>query len=418
MSRELRNNKPRFKLTSLSKKKRFLFVIGLTCPFPGAGWWRLFNFAKWFRRMGHKCYVLSSFSPRSINCPKVLREEGIYIYNVLPSIMLNNPFFMILNNILAFIVSIPFFLLTKPDVVIISIPPVNQFFSTFILSRCMRCKLVIDYRDEFEDYLAMRTEKWSFFYRFLKEFLTYFYRKATIVVSVTPAVAKGLVKRGIYNVKVIHDGVDTTIFRPFDQSKVRVEFNVPQESFVIAYLGIIYKPYRVDIVIKALKKLNHKNPKQKYLLILVGGGKVESILNLARNLGISDSVKYFGVIKNPAKIAKILSSADCGIIPYDDNPLWQKTYSTKLFEYCAVGLPVIGTVHENSALASIIKANKMGLITPPLDVEKLAMVLEMLSSNKKLRAKMRSNALCFSQKYDKKRLAMDLLKTILRRNQH
>jgi len=397
---------------SLSKQKRFLFVIGFTCPFPGAGWWRLLNFAKQFQQMGHKCYVLSSFSPRSINCPKVLKKEEVYIYNVLPSIMLNNPFFIIFNNVLAFIVSIPFFLLTKPDIVIISIPPADQLFSTFILSRYMQCKFVIDYRDEFEDYLEMQTEKWRFFYRFLKRLLTYFYRKATIVVPVTPSVAKSLMKRGIYNVKVIHDGVDTTIFRPYVKSKVRAEFNIPQESFVIAYLGNIYKPYRVDLVIRALKKLNHENAKQKYMLILMGGGDVQSISNLARELGISVSVKYFGVIKNPAKIAKILSSADCGIIPYDDNPLWQKTYSTKLFEYCAVGLPVIGTVHENSALASIIKTNKLGLVAPPLDIEKLTMVLETLSSNKKLRVKMGLNAQYFSRKYDKKKLAMNLLKTI------
>jgi glycosyltransferase involved in cell wall biosynthesis len=280
----------------------------------------------------------------------------------------------------------------------------------------MRRKIIIDYRDEFEDYLIMNTRKWGFFYRSLKRFLTNLYRNATLVTPVTPAVAENLKRRGIHNVKVICDGVDTKIFQPSNKNKMRSEFHLPQESFVIAYLGNIYKPYRVDIVIRALKKLNEKDLKRKYLLILAGGGDVKSVLNLASNLGISDSVKYFGVIKNPTEIAKILSSADCGIIPYDDNPLWQKTYSTKLFEYCAVGLPVVGTVHENSALAAAIKVNKMGLIIPPINSDALASSLETLSADKELRIKMSLSALQFARTYDKEGLARDLLDTIENRH--
>jgi len=276
----------------------------------------------------------------------------------------------------------------------------------------MRRKIIIDYRDEFEDYLIMNTKKWGFFYRSLKRFLTNLYRNATLVTPVTPAIAENLKRRGIHNLKVIYDGVDTKIFQPSNKNKMRSEFHLPQESFVLAYLGSIYEPYRVDIVIRALKKLNEKDLKRKYLLILAGYGDVKSVLNLASSLRISDSVKYFGVVKNPTEIAKILSSADCGIIPYDDNPLWQKTYSTKLFEYCAVGLPVVGTVHENSALATAIKVNKMGLIIPPINSDALASSLETLSADKELRIKMSLSALQFARTYDKEGLARDLLDTI------
>jgi glycosyltransferase involved in cell wall biosynthesis len=396
----------------LNRKKRFLFVMGFTCPFPGAGWWRIFYFARHFKEKGHKSYILSCISPGTLNSPRVVRKENINIYNMIPSIQLNKPFFLFLNNIFALIAIFPFFLLIRPNVVIISVPPADQLIPLFILSKIMRCKLVIDYRDEFEDYLIMHTRKWSFFYRFLKKILSYLYRNAALVTPVTPAIAENLKRRGICNVKVIYDGVDTTIFQPFNKSKMRSEFHLPQDSFVIAYLGNVYNPYRVDIVIRALKKLNEKDPKRKYLLVLVGGGDVKSVLNLARSLEISDSVKYFGVIKNPTEITKILSSADCGIIPYDDNPLWQKTYSTKLFEYCAIGLPVIATVHEDSALAVVIKTNKMGLITPPINSDALAFSLETLSADKESSTKMSLSALQFARTYDKEELARDLLEAI------
>ncbi|MGD0204348.1 MAG: glycosyltransferase family 4 protein [Candidatus Bathyarchaeia archaeon] len=399
-------------MSSVTKTKSFLFIIGFTCPFPGAGWWRIFNFARHFGEKDYKCCVLSCFSLSTIDSPKVVRNEQVYIYNVLPCIEVNNPFILFLNNILASIASIPSFLFFRPSAVIISVPPPDQLVPIFLLSKIMRRKIIIDYRDEFEDYLIMNTRKWGFFYRFFKKFLTSLYRNAAMVTPVTPAVAEDLKRRGVHNVKVTYDGVDTKIFQPYNKSKMRSEFHLPQDSFVIAYIGNIYKPYRVDVVIRALKQLNEKNPKRKYLLILAGGGDMKSVLDLANNLGISDSVKYFGVIKNPTEIAKILSSADCGIIPYDDNPLWQKTYSTKLFEYCAVGLPVMATVHENSALATAIKANHIGLITPPINSDDLATAIEILNIDKDSRLKMSSSALQFARTYDKDKLARDLLETI------
>ena len=395
-----------------NRKKRFLFVIGRTCPFPGAGWWRISYFARHFNEKHHECCVLSTFSPSNTSSTKVVRNEEICIYNLLPYIMLNNPFVLLLNNILALIASVPFLFSFRPGVIIISVPPADQLLPVFLLSKTMRRKIIIDYRDEFEDFLIMNTRKWGFFYRFFKRFLTSLYRNAAMVTPVTPAVAENLKLRGIHNVKVIYDGVDTKIFQPYNKSKMRSEFHLPQDSFVIAYIGNVYKPYRVDVIIRALKKLEEKDTKRKYLLILAGGGDVKNVLNLAVNLGISDSVKYFGVIENPTKIAKILSSADCGIIPYDDNPLWQQTYSTKLFEYCAVGLPVVATVHGNSALASAIKKHEIGLIVPPIDSEKLASSLEILSTDKESWIKMSSSALQFARKYDKEKLAEDLLETI------
>lgn len=399
---------------SQNKKKRFLFVMGFTCPFPGAAWWRIFHFARYFSEKDYQCYVLSCFSLSTIKSPKVVRKENTYIHNMLPYVGLNNPFFIFLNGILASITSIPFFFSTRPSSVMISVPPADQLMPLFILSKIMRCKLVIDYRDEFEDYLIMQAGKWGFFYRLLRRFLPYLYRNATLVTPVTPAVAEGLKKRGIYNVKVVYDGVDTEIFQPFNKSKMRSEFHLPQNSFIVSYLGNIYKPYRVDVIIRALKKLEEKDTKRKYLLILAGGGDVKSVLNLAINLGISDSVRYFGAIEDPTKVAKIFSSADCGIIPYDDNPLWQKTYSTKLFEYCAVGLPVVATVHENSALANIIEANRMGLIIPPTNSDALVSSLETLSADEEFRIQMSLSALQFARTYDKAKLARDLLETLER----
>jgi glycosyltransferase involved in cell wall biosynthesis len=396
----------------INKTKSFLFIIGFTCPFPGAGWWRIFYFAKYLKSMGYESRILSCFSPLSFNVKKIVKEDDINIYNIIPYIPLNNPFMLCINSFFALITSFLFFVLFRPSSVLISVPPADQLMPVLMLSKIIKCKLIIDYRDEFEEYQIMHAGRWSFFYRLLKRIFPHFYKKATLITTVTPAVAENLNKKGIHNIEVIYDGVDTKIFRPLNRSEIRRELQLPQDSFIIVYLGNIYDPYRVDIVVKALKKLKEKEHRQKYLLLLVGGGNIKSILDLANNLGISDSVKYFGIIKNPIEVVKILNSADCGVIPYDDNPLWQRTYSTKLFEYCAVGLPVIVTVHENSALANIVRTNRVGLVVPPINVDALASSLETLSNDKELRDKMSLSALLFAQAYDREKLVKKLLETI------
>ena len=401
------------------KKKRFLFVMGYTCPFPGAGWWRIFNFAKNFRDQGHECIVISGFSYNSFNfrsstfnSPKILQKNGIRIYNIIPYIEFENPLSMAINNALAAITLLPFLLISKANVVFISIPPIDQFIPVFFFSKLLRRKIVVDYRDELEDFSIERARNFAFFYRFLKVILSKIYTKATLVTPVTPAVEDGLKKRGLRNIKVIFDGVDTTIFKPFNRSRERLEFSISKDTFVIAFIGNVYSTYRVDIVVKALKKMKDQNSECNYLFIFAGGGDVKSVLNLALSLGIVDMVKYFGVIKNPVEVAKFLSLADCGVIPYDDNPLWQKTYSTKLFEYCAVGLPVIATAQENSALANLIKEHKLGLVAPPVDIDKLALTIAKLSSNPDLEVEMRSSALKFAQRHDKKEISKDLINAI------
>ncbi|MHA1833213.1 MAG: glycosyltransferase family 4 protein [Candidatus Baldrarchaeia archaeon] len=401
--------------TNLSDKKRVLFVMGFTCPYPGAGWRRVFNFAKYFTKKGHECYILSSVSPRSINSPKIVREKNIPIYNVIPSIMVNNPLLLFLNNILAFVASIPFFLVIKPHVVIISLPPARQFLSTFILSKVIKSKLVVDYRDEFEDYLVLYGKKWRRFYLLLKKVLSWLYRRSHLITPVTPAVAESLKQRGVLNVRVIHDGVDTSVFKPWNRNKVRSAIGLSKDVFQIVYLGNVYSPYRLDIVVEALRILKEKGKegRNKYMLIIVGGGDIKRILDYASNIDVKEMVNYVGRFNNPIEIAKILSAADVGIIPYDDNPLWKKTLSTKLFEYCACALPVIAMVTKDSILASYIKENQIGFVVPPLDSKSLANSIESMYDEPRLRSIISSNALRFAEKYDKKKIAEELLSYVL-----
>lgn len=399
-------------------KKRFLFVIGITCPFPGAGWNRISYLARYFMENGVDCSVLSTFSPSNIRQKKICVSKNIQIYNVVPQISVENPFFLILNNIVAFIFSLPFFLLKKPDVVVISVFPANQLIAVFWLSKILRTKLIIDYRDEIEDHWILYGKRWKSFYLLIKKVFSRIYSNSYLITPTTIAVADNLVQRGVHNIHIVADGADTTIFKPLDKGKMRNRLNIPKNIFVIVFLGYIYHAYRVDIVVKTLKLLKEKNQRNEseYLLLIVGGGEINKLLKYADNLGVSNMVRYVGLVKDALEVVKVINAADVGIIPYDDNPLWKRMYPTKLFEYTACGLPVIGTVYEDSILAEYLRKHSIGITVPPLDIDSLAEAIEHIRNILKNQSEFSSKALSFARRYDKARIAEELLSRILKDN--
>jgi len=395
------------------QRRELLFVLDVPCPSPGSDWRRVSGFANSFLEEGWKCRVLSTFSPSRghIGSMKVLKMGKLTVYNVVPSIRINNSL-LLLNNLIAFLPCLAILLLVKPDAVIVSIPSANQLLALFILCKLLGIKLVIDYRDEFEEYQLSYKIGWMFWNRLLRNFLLAIYRHSDLTITVTSAVAEGLKLRGIRNVRVVHDGVDTHTFRPMCRSEARRILRIQEDCFVIIYLGYVYYAYRLDTVLEALILLARKTKENKYLLLILGGGDVQRIRRYSHSLGVENAVRYIGPIKDATSVARILSAADVGIIPYDDNPLLKKTLSAKLFEYCACGLPVIATVPDGSILEKYIRKYSLGIAVPSLNSQALSRAIEHIESRLRAGDALRLNVVSFARTYDKKKIAKRLLSYI------
>ena len=113
------------------------------------------------------------------------------------------------------------------------------------------------------------------------------------------------------------------------------------------------------------------------------------------------------------KVDELIAEADVGLIPFDDNFLWKNAFTTKFFEYCACGLPVIATVYEDSLLAKLIKEHDIGLVTPPLDEEKLAEAIYWVYKNKAFReASGKKARLLVEKHFDRIKLSINFLEVI------
>jgi len=393
-------------------KLRVLFFLHSPNPFPGASWTRIEFFAEYLRKKGYKVAIAGSFSLFTLNKAGSVKWNGIRILNITPILMIQNLFSLMLNIVSSLVTSIPILILLRPEVVIISVPNGETGLGSYAMAKLFRIKkIVIDYRDEWEDYsinnASSRIYKRSC--QYLKTVMTKCYMKSDFVITVTEPLAKSLHSRGIANVKIITNGADCNVFKPNGKEILRNKMGFNKNDFIIVYTGFIGAYYRLDVVIKALKIIIDKIPSVK--LLLVGcGSDVEGVLNLANRIGLQNSVFYLGAKIDKMELGEILSASDVGIIPRDANPLWNNALPAKSLEYFACGLPVLATVHGDSLVARLIDENKIGLYSEPENVDALADTIEKIyNDNIFISDAGKRAALLIQERFDRNKIAEDFL---------
>jgi len=391
---------------------KIVFFLGLPNPFPGAGWTRISFFARFFRRKGHKVYILGAFTPRSFNKAQSKNVDGVNIFNLTPMTVLYSPLTLMFNVLSSIITLVPVVLALKPEMMIISVPNGEPAIGVHLASRLAGAKIIYDYRDEWEDSTINRAKSKlsKLSYRLLKRIMTRLYMSR--VITVTPYMARNLEMRGVKEVKLLPNGADTTIFKPHDKASIRERLGLEKDDFIVVYSGGIGGYYRLDVVVRALANLNDSY-KDNVKLVMVGGGELPAVLKIANDLRLNEKVIYLGVKDDRREIAEIISAGDLAIIPYDNNPLWKNTIPAKFFEYCACGVPVVAAVHYDSILAKIINEYRVGLVVPPMNSAALAEAIYNLYKDSMFRTEISENAVSLVvNHYDRNKIAKDFLRLL------
>ena len=165
---------------------------------------------------------------------------------------------------------------------------------------------------------------------------------ATAVITVNPAMAERLVRLGVPAGK-IHIVPNTAALARFDPSLHPRRAFAEDGAVRLVYGGALTPTYEVDVAIDALATLRSTRPDLDLRLELYGRGDAERRWrDRARELGIEDRVAFHGRVpieEMPAAIA----AADIGLAPTRRDPFTDVSLSTKIFEYAAMGKPVVAT---------------------------------------------------------------------------
>lgn len=331
-----------------------------------------YNVARELVKMGHKVDVLTS---RYKDLKKEEIIEGIQVYRVKSfrkNILTNT-----LIGMLAFVIfgiiryrklckqkkyRVVHFFFSVPSGIISLFTPKRQRFSIVV---SLQGSDVPGY-----DPYTFRFLHWLF-----KPLNKMVWHKADILFALSHGL-KRIAQKTDKNVRieVIHNGVDSNIFRVLDKKK-------PATSKIrLICVARLIKRKGIQYLLYALSNIKRNNIE----LMIVGTGDYEEQLRqLVKKLNLSQIVTFYGYCPNEG-LCRLYNDSDIFALPS-----LTESFGIVFAEAMACGLPIIGT--RVGGIPEFVRDQVDGFLVPPGDIESLRQALTNLIDNPQLRQEMGKN---------------------------
>lgn len=190
-------------------------------------------------------------------------------------------------------------------------------------------------------------------------------KNSSQVITINRKLEEFVKKLGARNTQVIGAGIDLGRFNPdLDGSQIRKNYEIEKEDKIIFFMGFLYHFTGLKEVILEIARGKYEDLK----LLIVGDGEAYADLkNIVKKHDLEDKVLLVGP-KPYQEIPEFLAAADVCILPaYPQEEIMQDIVPIKIYEYMAMGKPVITT-----NLPGVMKefGNKNGItyVNEPSDV--------------------------------------------------
>jgi len=182
-------------------------------------------------------------------------------------------------------------------------------------------------------------------------------------------------------ITVIHNGVDTNMFRPdHDGSNVRRELGIPNDHVVIGHVGRVTPWKGQHYLIEAFARMANDNP--NLTLLLVGAPVFDNdlyqrrLLSLTAQFGLEDRIKFAGYRHDMPDVLAAMDIFAFTSIEKDTSPL-------ALLSAMACGLPVVA--FDIAGVRELLAHEDQFLLVPAEDVSALSRALLRVLADEKLR---------------------------------
>jgi glycosyltransferase involved in cell wall biosynthesis len=112
------------------------------------------------------------------------------------------------------------------------------------------------------------------------------------------------------------------------------------KPFVILYHGSLVRRNGFDLAVDALEKARESIPAVRLLVCGERSAFFEEVMESVSKRGLQGNVEYLGV-KNRREVVDAINGCDLGVIPNHRNMFTEINTPTRIFEYLALGRPVI-----------------------------------------------------------------------------
>lgn len=205
--------------------------------------------------------------------------------------------------------------------------------------------------------------------------------RAEAIFVVSSFLKRQLMKLGIseHKIHLTPNAVAEDIFkRNFDSKEIKDKYRL-KDTIVLGYAGGFYHWHGVDLLLKAVKDIEHKY--KNLSIFLIGEGPAKNQLkDLHGALGLKSRLIMPGEVAH-RDLPAYLDVMDICVLPDSNN------YGSpvKIFEYMAMGKPVLAP--DLDTVTDIIADKVNGILFRPKDYTALGKAIELLLGNKELYAK-------------------------------
>ncbi|WP_227379423.1 glycosyltransferase family 4 protein [Haladaptatus halobius] len=170
------------------------------------------------------------------------------------------------------------------------------------------------------------------------------------------------------------------------------------DGFNIVYVGFVQPSRGIDTVIEALSDFDSTN--DQWTATIIGpatDGDERQLRRFARRKNIAENVDFAGRLSHEETVRRIANSDAC-LYPFPRQRVLRYIYPIKLFEYMALGKPIVASRLEGAT--ELLEHDVTGLLVEPGDAEAFSEALCRLSEDEDLRAEIGGNAARAVERYD------------------
>ncbi|MBF4475242.1 glycosyltransferase [Methanobacterium formicicum] len=192
-------------------------------------------------------------------------------------------------------------------------------------------------------------------------------KNSDLIITINKKLSEFAVKLGSDKEKtiIIDAGID---FKRFDHKidgfHIRKNYGINEEELLLFFMGWIYHFAGVKEVAEKMGKENNKNIK---LMVVGDGDAYQDLVEIRDKYQMDDQLILTG--KQPySKIPEFIAASNVCILPaYPDEAIMQDIVPIKIYEYMAMGKPVI-TTHLPGVMAEVGENNGVVYVNNSKDV--------------------------------------------------
>lgn len=211
-----------------------------------------------------------------------------------------------------------------------------------LIPKSLGAKIILDMHDPMPELMGTTLDRGedTFAVRLLLKLERWSMAQADSVITTNVAFQKIFASRSCdaTKLRIVMNSPDEKIFAL--RGERRVTEKARSSGFTVMYHGTLVERNGADLAVEAFAKVRQNVPDAQLFIYGKRTPFLDKVLQSAREIGVAESVKYFGA-KRLEDVVRAIDDCDVGIVPHRRSAFIELTMPTRIFEFLALGKPVI-----------------------------------------------------------------------------